>query len=289
MPRLCLPTVYRWQVLGFIAAACIFSTSAFVVSAQAASNANTSDKLDHQFEQNAEKSSSAQPKFIQESSMQNQHIELIHGQGQPQHAIIWLHGLGATANDFPPIVPELGLASDRAIRFVFPQAPDRPITINGGMRIPGWYDIKGMDIADKQDADGMRESQNLLESLIKIQIDAGVPAENIIIAGFSQGGAVAYHTGVRSQHRLAGILALSTYLPFADKVASEHSKINIETPILANHGKADGVVPVSLGKSSFDVLENLGYDVTWQTYPMEHQVIMPQIQDIGRWVNQVFD
>lgn len=225
----------------------------------------------------------------QNNAMQNQHIELVHGQGQPQHAIIWLHGLGATANDFPPIVPELGLDSSRAIRFIFPQAPDRPITINGGMRMPGWYDIKGMDIADKQDAIGMRESQNLLESLINIQIASGVPAANIIIAGFSQGGAVAYHTGVRSQHKLAGILALSTYLPFADNVAGEQSKVNLDTPILANHGNADPVVPMTLGKSSVDTLQGLGYQIDWQTYPMEHQVIMPQINDIGRWVNQLFD
>jgi len=222
-------------------------------------------------------------------SMQNQHIELNHGQGQPQHAIIWLHGLGASANDFPPIVPELGLDSGRAIRFIFPQAPDRPITVNGGMRMPGWYDIKGMDIADKQDAVGMSESQNLLESLIRIQIEAGIPANNIIIAGFSQGGAVAYHTGVRSQHKLAGILALSTYLPFSDKVAGEQSKVNLTAPILANHGITDPVVPVTLGQESAEVLQGLGYDVTWQTYPMDHQVIMPQIKDIGRWINKVFE
>ncbi|MCL4137219.1 UNVERIFIED_CONTAM: hypothetical protein GTU68_040825 [Idotea baltica] len=219
----------------------------------------------------------------------NNTIELVHGTEQPTHAIIWLHGLGATANDFPPIVPELGLAQDRAIRFVFPQAPDRPITINGGMLMPGWYDIKGMDIADKQDAVGMAESQATLDGLIDEQIALGIAGDNIIIAGFSQGGAVAYHTGVRSQHKLGGILALSTYIPFAEQVADEHSKINSQTPILANHGTYDPVVPIQLGKASADLLADLGYLIKWQTYPMEHQVVMEQIKDIGAWINQTFD
>lgn len=284
MSRVNALAVCQWRALRLLAAVFLISAAA-----HAAPSIGAPDKLNQQPEQSSEKLSSAQSQLTKRTSMQNQHIELIHGQGQPQHAIIWLHGLGATANDFPPIVPELGLVPDRAIRFIFPQAPNRPITINGGMRMPGWYDIKGMDIADKQDAVGMRESQNLLESLIQIQIDSGVAAENIIIAGFSQGGAVAYHTGLRSQHKLAGILALSTYLPFADNVEVEQSKVNIKTPILANHGQADAMVPVTLGKSSSDVLEGLGYDVTWQTYPMEHQVIMPQIQDIGRWINKVFN
>ena len=216
-------------------------------------------------------------------------IELIHGSGQPTHAIIWLHGLGATANDFPPIVPELGLSDDRTIRFVFPQAPNRPITVNGGMVMPGWYDIKGVDIADKQDAVGMAESQKTLEDLINQQIALGISSKNIIIAGFSQGGAVAYHTGVRSQHKLGGVLALSTYIPFAEEVAAEHSEINIQTPILAHHGTQDPVVPVQLGKASADILADLGYLIKWQTYPMAHQVVLEQIRDIGDWINQTFD
>jgi len=216
-------------------------------------------------------------------------IELIHGSGQPTHAIIWLHGLGATANDFPPIVPELGLSDERTIRFVFPQAPNRPITVNGGMVMPGWYDIKGVDIADKQDAVGMAESQKILEDLINQQIVLGISSNNIIIAGFSQGGAVAYHTGVRSQHKLGGVLALSTYIPFAEEVASEHSEINIRTPILAHHGTQDPVVPVQLGKASADILAGLGYLIKWQTYPMAHQVVLEQITDIGSWINQTFD
>ena len=215
-------------------------------------------------------------------------IELIHGQGEPRHAVIWLHGLGATANDFPPIVPELGLDADRPIRFIFPQAPDRPITINGGMRMPGWYDIKGMSIEDKEDAEGMAESRAMLDGLIQAQVDAGVPAGNIIIAGFSQGGAVTYFTGVRSQHKLAGMLTLSTYLPFADLTESEQHSANKETPIFASHGRYDPVVPMQLGKSSAELLQNMGYPLRWQEYPMEHNVIMEQIKDIGAWINEVF-
>jgi phospholipase/carboxylesterase len=215
-------------------------------------------------------------------------IELIHGDGVPTHAIIWLHGLGATANDFPPIVPELGLSASRAIRFIFPQAPDRPITINGGMRMPGWYDIKGVSIEDKQDAVGMAESREMLDQIIQSQIESGIASENIILAGFSQGGAVTYFTGVRSKHKLAGLLTLSTYLPFDQDTKAEQSGNNIDTPIFASHGTHDGVVPLSMGKRSVDILNGLGYSVTWKTYPMEHQVVMPQIKQIGAWINEVF-
>ena len=216
-------------------------------------------------------------------------IELVHGQGEPEHAIIWLHGLGASSNDFPPIVPELGLDPKRPIRFIFPQAPDRPITINGGMRMPGWYDIKGMSIADKQDAVGMAESRALVDSIIEAQMEAGIASENIILAGFSQGGAVTYFTGVRSEVTLAGLLALSTYLPFEEDTKAEQKPANSKTPIFASHGTLDQVVPINLGKSSVDALQALGYDIQWRTYPMEHQVAMEQIVEIGQWINQVFD
>lgn len=215
-------------------------------------------------------------------------IDLIHGSGEPTHAIIWLHGLGATANDFPPIVPELGLEKGRSVRFIFPQAPNRPITINAGMAMPGWYDIKGMNIEDKQDAVGMSESQAMVEGLIDDLVKAGISSTNIILAGFSQGGAVTYFSGVRTQHKLAGMLTLSTYLPFDGDTESEQSGVNKETPIFANHGNYDAVVPMSLGKTSADSLTQLGYNVRWQTYPMEHQVVMEQIKDIGSWINMVF-
>lgn len=216
-------------------------------------------------------------------------IELIHGDGTPTHSIIWLHGLGASANDFPPIVPELGLSGRQTIRFIFPQAPDRPITINGGMRMPGWYDIKGVSIEDKQDAVGMAESRIMLDAIVEAQIESGIASENIILAGFSQGGAVSYFTGVRSKRKLAGLLTLSTYLPFDQDTKVEHSAVNLTTPIFANHGTFDGVVPLAMGKKSVDVLSELGYRVEWKTYPMEHQLIMEQILDIGVWINGVFD
>lgn len=216
-------------------------------------------------------------------------IELVHGSGTPTHAVIWLHGLGATANDFPPIVPELGLKNSPSIRFIFPQAHDRPITINGGMSMPGWYDIKGINIEDKQDADGMAESHAMVEGLLDGLVESGIPSQNIILAGFSQGGAVTYFTGVRTQHELAGMLTLSTYLPFDSDTKDQQSGVNKQTPILACHGTHDGVVPMALGEMSVNTLKDLGYAVRWETYPMEHQVVMPQIKDIGQWINMVFE
>ena len=220
--------------------------------------------------------------------MNQSHIELVYGEGNVEHAVIWLHGLGASANDFPPVVPELGLDQHRAVRFIFPQAPNRPITINGGMSMPGWYDIKGMSIDDKQDAVGMAESQSLLNELVDQQVEQGVPSENIIIAGFSQGGAVAYHTALRSELKFAGVLALSTYLAFASDLATQRHEANNQTAILVNHGSNDQVVPMDLAEMSVGVLQELGYQVDYKTYPMEHQVVMDQIKDIGLWINQRF-
>lgn len=217
----------------------------------------------------------------------DQTIEVIHGQGTPTHAVIWLHGLGASSNDFPPVVPYLGLSASHVIRFIFPQAPDRPITINNGMVMPGWYDIKGMDLVDKEDRPGMTESQHTLEALIQQQVDKGVASENIVIAGFSQGGAVAYYTGLRSQHKLAGIMALSTYLPFQQQAKAEHNEKNKQTPILAMHGLMDPVVPLAIGKQSAELVAGLGYKVEWKAYQMEHNVIPEQLTDIGEWLNKI--
>jgi phospholipase/carboxylesterase len=156
------------------------------------------------------------------------------------------------------------------------------------MVMPGWYDIKGVKIEDKQDVQGMRESQAQVEALVQQQVAGGIPSENIIIAGFSQGGAVAYHTVLRSQHRFAGLLTLSTYLPFAEQVNVEQTKQNLHTPIFASHGSFDPVVPAKLGEVSVETLRKLGYSIDWKTYPMEHQVIMPQIKDIGSWINKIY-
>ncbi len=213
----------------------------------------------------------------------------VFGQSNPRHAIIWLHGLGATADDFPPIVPELGLDPSRSIYFIFPQAPNRPITINGGMSMPGWYDIKGVRIEDKQDTVGMTQSRSTIDGIIEQLINAGFESKNIILAGFSQGGAVSYYTALRSEHRLGGLLALSTYLPFLETTQNEASSVNQDIPIFASHGTYDPVVPMQLGQMSAEELQRLGYEVKWQTYPMEHQVVMEQITDIGNWINQVFE
>ncbi|WP_370978464.1 alpha/beta hydrolase [Agaribacterium sp. ZY112] len=214
--------------------------------------------------------------------------ERIHGEGKPSHAVIWLHGLGASADDFYPVLPYLNLEASPCIRFIFPQAPDRHITINGGYVMPGWYDIKGSEITDKEDLIGMSESQQTLESLIRVEIERGIPSENIVLAGFSQGGAVAYYTALRSQHKVAGVLALSTYLPFASRLEQEHSAINIQTPIMSMHGLQDDVVPLATGKLAPEQLMALGYQVVWKEYAMQHNVIPEQLQDIGFWFNQLF-
>ena len=217
-------------------------------------------------------------------------IELrTHDAKTPSHAVIWLHGLGATADDFVPIVPYLNLVPDLSIKFVFPQAPDRPITINGGMRMPGWYDIKGLSIQDKQDSEGMTQSAALVATLISELNEQGIESSNILLAGFSQGGAVIYHQGLRHPEALAGLIALSTYLPFADEVARDASLINKKLPILINHGQYDAVVPLAMGEVSAQRLTELGYSVSWQVYPMEHEVVMEQIQALGAWINDRFD
>ena len=216
-------------------------------------------------------------------------IERTHGTSNPTHAIIWLHGLGATADDFVPVIPYLGLSETLTIRFIFPQAPDRPITVNGGYLMPGWYDIKGTNIADKEDLPGMTQSRNTVDALIEEQVAKGVPSGNILLAGFSQGGAVAYYTGIRSSKKIAGILALSTYLPFLSNAKAEHSGVNLKSPILAMHGTFDSIVPLSVGKLSADGLSALGYGVEWREYAMEHTVISEQLEDIGGWINSLFN
>lgn len=201
-------------------------------------------------------------------------------------SVIWLHGLGADGNDFVPIVDELGLGADHGIRFVFPNAKTRPVTINNGMSMRAWYDIKGVAIADKQDAEGIRDSAAEIEQLIAREAERGIAPESVVIAGFSQGGAIALHCGVRHADRLAGIMGLSTYLPLADSLAAEASDANRSTPILMAHGSEDPVVPVQLGQASRDQLLEAGFDVAWHEYPMQHQVCMPEIATIGRWLGE---
>jgi phospholipase/carboxylesterase len=202
----------------------------------------------------------------------------------PQHAVIWLHGLGADGHDFEPIVPELVDRAWPALRFVFPHAPVRPVTINGGMPMRAWYDITGMEIAQRQDERGMRESLSQLEALIAREVARGVTSEKILLAGFSQGGAIALAGGLRHVQQLGGIIALSTYLPLAEKTAAEVSVANRATPIFFAHGTFDPVVPLALGMMSRDHLRGLGYEPEWHTYPMAHQLCADEIADLRRFM-----
>lgn len=204
---------------------------------------------------------------------------------QPTHSVIWLHGLGADGNDFAPIVPELVAPDWPPMRFVFPHAPLRPVTLNGGMPMRAWYDIRGMDIADKQDAEGIRASITQVDALIAREIERGVPAERVVLAGFSQGGAIALAGGLRQAQCLAGIVALSTYLPLHESLADERSAANADTPIFQAHGNADPVVPMDLGKRSCDALTALHYSMQWHEYPMGHQVCAEEIADLRAWLS----
>ena len=202
----------------------------------------------------------------------------------PKHAVIWLHGLGADGHDFEPIVPELVDRTWPPLRFVFPHAPVRPVTVNGGMPMRAWYDIRGMEIAQRQDEAGIRTSITQLEELIAREIERGVPSENIVLAGFSQGGAIVLAAGVRHAQKLGGIVALSTYLPMAEKTEAEASPANRAIPVFQAHGTADPIVPQALGTMSRDHLQRLGYTVEWHAYPMAHQVCAEEIADLRRWL-----
>lgn len=202
----------------------------------------------------------------------------------PKIAVIWLHGLGADGHDFGPIVPELVARDWPAIRFVFPHAPKRAITINGGMPMRAWYDIKGMEIAQRQDETGIRESIVQLETLIAREIERGVPAANVFLVGFSQGAAMVLSGGLRYHQRLAGIIALSGYLPLDQQLMTERSKENADVPILMAHGSVDTVVAEPLGMLGRDFLRSLGYQVDWRSYRMAHQVCSEEIADLRKWI-----
>lgn len=204
----------------------------------------------------------------------------------PRHAVIWLHGLGADGHDFEPIVPELVDRSWPPLRFVFPHAPVRPITINGGMPMRAWYDISGLEIAQRQDETGIRASIVLLDELIDREIARGVPGENILLAGFSQGGAIVLAGGIRRRSPVRGIVALSTYLPMAEKTDAEVSAVNRATPIFMAHGMLDPTISHALGEMSRDYLRQRGFDVDWHDYPMAHQVCAEEIADLRGWIGQ---
>jgi len=197
----------------------------------------------------------------------------------PAASVIWLHGLGADGHDFEPIVPELRLA--KPVRFVFPHAPIRPVTINQGMRMRAWYDIFQFGAGPEDDA-GVRASQKLVEGLIQKE-----QGKKVILAGFSQGGAIVLQTALRHPERLAGVMALSTYLPLSATLEKERHKANHDVPIFMAHGKFDDIIPIDKAKRSREILEKLGYPVTWKEYPMPHSVCAEEIVDISRFLTTI--
>jgi phospholipase/carboxylesterase len=199
-------------------------------------------------------------------------------------SVIWLHGLGADGHDFVPLVPELGLPDRLAVRFVFPHAPQRAVTINNGYVMRAWYDIKSLAPDGRADPAGLAESVARVATLVAAEVALGVPAGRIVIAGFSQGGAVALHAALRYAEPLAGVLALSSYLPLHGSVATEASSANRRLPILMCHGREDPVLPMSLAELSRDTLVALGYAVAWKEYPMRHEVCREEIADIAAWL-----
>ena len=211
----------------------------------------------------------------------------------PAGSVIWLHGLGADGHDFEPIVPELGLPSELPLRFVFPHAPVRPVTLNGGMQMRAWYDIVSMDVEGRADEAGVRDSSVRLGALVDSERQRGIPEEKIILAGFSQGGAVVLHHALRSPLRFAGIMALSTYLPLPGTVQAEvidaDDAGNIDVPAFMAHGSEDPMVPYAGGRHAADMLEAIGYDVSWHEYPMAHAVCAQEIADISRFIVRVMN
>ncbi len=197
-------------------------------------------------------------------------------------AVIWLHGLGADGHDFEPVVPELGLAF--GARFVFPHAPVRPVTINGGLEMRAWYDIASLDRPGSEDAAGIRASAAAVSRLIDAELERGLEAANVVVAGFSQGGAVALHAALRERRRLAGVLALSAYLPLADTLAAERAAENRATPIFMAHGTEDPVVPFAFAERSRAHLVEAGYAIEWHTYAIGHGVAVDELRAIGRWL-----
>jgi phospholipase/carboxylesterase len=204
----------------------------------------------------------------------------------PNAAVIWLHGLGASGHDFVPIVPELALPVGTVIRFIFPHAPVQPVTINGGMEMRSWFDILGLRRTGPQDTTGVRAAAGTVDAMIEQQVASGIAHKRIVLAGFSQGGAVVLHAGLRQPQALGGVMALSTYLPLHDHAAAEITEGGRATPILMCHGSQDQVLTLDLGTSSRDNLLELGCTVEWHQYPMAHQVCAEEVDAISAWLRQ---
>lgn len=206
---------------------------------------------------------------------------------KPSASVIWMHGLGADGNDFVPIVHELDLIACPPIRFIFPNAPAMPVTINGGYVMRAWYDVLGADMVQREDERGLRASQAAIDALIAQEIQRGIHADRIVLAGFSQGSAMTLQTGLRLPEKLAGMLCLSGYLPLSSTVAAERHMANVNTPIFMAHGRADQVIPIDRDEKSRDFLQALGYKIEWHEYMMPHSVCPEEIVDIGRWLRRV--
>lgn len=205
-----------------------------------------------------------------------------------EYSVIWLHGLGASGHDFEPIVPELKLLHRPGVKFLFPHAPIRPITINGGSVMRGWYDITSLDFDQRsQDASGMRESRQAVNQLIQLEMESGIPAGNIILAGFSQGGALALYTALTYPQKLGGVLALSTYLPMQSELGLELNTENLNIPLFFGHGLHDDVINIRYAEQSRDALISLGAKPEWHTYQMPHSVSLEEIQDIEKWFKRL--
>ena len=201
-------------------------------------------------------------------------------------SVIWLHGLGDSGNGFAPIVPDLKLPDELGVRFIFPHAPTRPITINNGMSMRAWYDITSLDFNNRADSQGVKESSDLVADLIEAEIARGIPADKIVLVGFSQGGVIALNLGTRFEKTLGGIMSLSSYMSEPETLSDEAHSANKNTAIFVAHGTDDGVVPIFMGNAAFKVLESNGYQATWHEYAMQHNVCMQQLNDISHWLQQ---
>ena len=210
---------------------------------------------------------------------------IIEPAGRHRASVIWLHGLGANGHDFEPVAPELQLPGEAGTRFIFPNAPFMAVTINGGQRMRAWYDIRSQDLRQQEDAASIRASAGLLEHYIQAEQASGIPAEKIILAGFSQGGALALHAGLRYSAGLAGIIALSTYLPLAERLRAEATDANRAIPVFMAHGLTDPVIPLAQGRASAEQLRQAGYAVDWHEYAMPHSVCPQEITAIGAWLS----
>jgi phospholipase/carboxylesterase len=214
----------------------------------------------------------------------------INPDAKPEAIIIWLHGLGVDGHDFVPIVPELRIPETLPIRYVFPHAPRRSVTINAGMVMPAWFDILDLEGMHRVNEDHIRESADFLKTLLEYELLSGIPSERVVLAGFSQGGSIALYTGLRFEKKLAGILALSTTLHAADNLEKEASEANRDIPIMMAHGSHDPLIPIENAQTSRDNLIRLGYKVSWHAYPVEHTVCMDEIKDIREWlINLLLD